>query len=387
MKSCQNGIRNTFLISSLLLLSSVGVAAPVHLEPYGFLRFEAIRDNVELARGDWMLYNFAGNSAEADRTVLTMTGRHSRIGIRLSDPERTGSFNVRGLLEVDFAGGYPNSSTAARQPLLLLRLAYVALYNSDWELLMGQDWALLSAPFPRTANFVAGAGLGNLWMRMPQLRLTWTATPVKAAVSLNRPMDANSKYDSYGSGDLDPIGDGERTGLPWVMGRSWATAGPFTLALFGHYGLESVNDTSGVAHDVPSWSMNGSLEARMGRFSFTSKGFIGENLNTFFGGVLQGVVARPNDVHAIPSFGGYGTVGYDLNKTWSITLGAGIDNPDEKYQPDTARSLNSWQFGNLICKPVSNLQWMFEVDRLETQYVNLPTGESYRVMFVSVYNF
>ncbi|MCB2198731.1 hypothetical protein KQI63_04955 [bacterium] len=378
------------LIVALLALvgTSVSWASSVELKPYGFVRFEAARDNSELARGDWMLYNYNGNSSQQDEQVLTMTGRHTRIGIKLSDPEMAGNWNVKGVIEVDFAGGFPNSSTASRQPLLRLRHAWIGLANQDWEIRMGQDWALLSTPFPRTANFVVGAANGNLWMRMPQIRVSTVNKPVNFAVSLNRAIDGNNKYDSFTSSDLDPIGEGERTGLPWVMGRVWFGPKNFTVSVFGHYGTEASLDTNDVAHDVSSWSMNGSIEAKAGKFTIVGKGFYGTNLNSFFGGIIQGIVQLPNSVETINSSGGWGYVSYAINDKWSCTAGMGIDNPESDYLSVGSRELNTWIFGNAGFKPKSNLNFMLEADYMETQYGDpTPAGENIRVIFATVYSF
>lgn len=375
------------LVGVFLVLAAASAtwASSVELKPYGFVRFEAARDNSEIARGDWMLYNTDGNNSKQDETVLTMTGRHTRLGIKLNDLEKVGNWQVKGLIEVDFAGGFPNSSTAARQPLLRLRHAWIALANEDWEIRMGQDWALLSTPFPKSANFVVGAANGNLWMRMPQVKLSSVDKPINFAVSLNRAIDANNPYDSS---DLDPIGDGERTGIPWVMGRVWFGPKHLTLSLFGHYGTEQAHDTNGAAHDVSSYSMNGSIEAKAGKFTVVGKGFYGTNLNSFFGGIIQGIVVLPNSVETVNSTGGWGYLSYAINDKWSCTAGMGLDNPESDYFGTTNRELNTWIFGNAGFKPKSNLNFMLEADYMETQYGDpTPAGENIRVIFATVYSF
>ena len=380
------GKRATLLLF-VLLLASVALASPVELDPYGFLRFEAIWDNTELVRGDWQLWAPDANSAQADQQVLTMTARHTRFGVKFNDKEQAGKWTVKGLLEADFAGGFPNSSTAARQPLLRLRHAWVALSNDNMEVKLGQDWALLSAPFPRTANFVAGAGKGNLWMRLPQIRVTTLGKPVKASVSINRAIDGNNKYDSFTSSDLDPIGDGERSSIPFVMGRVWFGPDNATFSLFGHFGVESVADAAGALHDVNSWSANGSVELKQGAFSITGKGFYGENLNSFFGGILQGVIVQPSSVETVTSFGGWGQVGYAINEEWAATLGYGMDDPDSDYFTATSRDLNSWVFANAIYTASSKLSFMCEADYLQTEYNSGADGDNFRLMFVSMYKF
>ena len=381
------------IVSSTLVALLVVVAAHTakaelpSLTPYGFVRFEAIHDQSHIAQGDWFLFARPGGSASDGQEVFTMNARHSRIGINLSNPVNAGAAVVTGKLEADFAGGFPNSTTAARQPILRIRHAWVAISTEAWELRFGQDWTLLSGPFPSTANFVVGAGLGNLWMRLPQARFTTKQLPVNVAVSLNRPMAGNIKYDELTMSDLDPVGDGERTGLPWVMARAWFKRDGLTLSVFGHVGQEKVDDLAGAPHDLSTWSGNASIEWKAGRWSAAAKGFYGENLNSFFGGILQGVVTKQNSVENVAAMGGWANLGYKFNDRWGAHLGAGIDDPDDNTLTTGMRSRNTWVFGNAVYDPFPNVRFMCELDRLETSYVDQASGDDIRLMFETIFSF
>ena len=282
-------MKKILIVVSLMALCTTAFAdGPFHF--YGFVRGEAMYDDTQVKVGDWLLYVPSGGGGEADETKgFTMTGRHSRIGVKIDGGVDPQGRTVRGLIEADFAGGFPNSSTAARQPNLRLRHAWVEWSNPDlWALRVGQDWALISGPFPATTSFVVGAGKGHLWMRYPQIKWSMGKDPVKIAVSINRPMAGNVKYDEYAGGDFDPVGDGEITGLPWFMGRVWFKTGPFGVSVSGHYGQESIADEAGTRHDVNSWSVNADAFFKTGPVAVYGRFFTGENLNSFFGGVFQG---------------------------------------------------------------------------------------------------
>jgi hypothetical protein len=217
---------------------------------YGFIKLEAIRDNTEVVKGDWLLYANKGGTAQSRQEVFTMNARHSRIGLKIGGPGVGTKGKINSIMEVDFAGGFTNSSTAARQPNLRLRNAWVELNYPKWELRFGQDWALISGPFPNTTNFVVMGCAGNLWMSYPQIAFTLKESPMKFSFSINRPMAGDIKYEAYASGDLDPVDNGEKTAMPWLMGRTWFTSGKLTTSVSGHYGAKKINDLSARSHSV-----------------------------------------------------------------------------------------------------------------------------------------
>ncbi len=354
---------------------------------YGFVKFEAIYDNTEVAQGDWYLYVKPGNSPQAEQDVFTMNARHTRFGFKFDGPALKNDGKVQGLIEVDFAGGFPNSATAARQPILRLRHAWVELNYPKWEARFGQDWALICSPFPNTTSFVVGAGKGNLWMRYPQMTFTWKQEPVKLAFSLNRPMAGNVKYEDYAGGDFDPVDDGERTGLPWLMSRCWVKLGAATLSVSGHYGQEQINDLSAKPHDVDTYSLNADAVVNRGPISITVRGFYGENLNSFFGGVFQGYTRDSTDVRNIASMGGWAQVIYKINEDWAATLGGGMDDPDDDDLTAGMRSKNDWVFGNVAYTVQKALTFMLESAYLKTSYLQGEAGDNLRFQFVTYYKF
>ncbi|MBZ0263295.1 hypothetical protein K8I28_01390 [bacterium] len=361
---------------------------------YGFIRAEAVFDNSEVAQGDWLLFARPESSAEADQSVFTMNARHTRVGFKIGGPAFQDDGQIRALLEVDFAGGFPNSSTAARQPQLRLRHAWIELDKSSWSLRFGQDWALISGPFPSTASFVVGAGKGNLWMRYPQLKYTVKSDPFKFSCSINRPMAGNTKYNDFTGGDFDPVGDGERSGLPWLMARMWYNMSGFTASFGGHYGQEKINDLSGKDHVTGSYSIVGDIGIKLEKVELTAKGFYGENLNSFFGGVFQGFSKDSLAVTNISSVGGWAQLKYHLTKTYTATIGGGVDDPDDSdlnhidpVEEAKMRTMNSWLFANVGYTISEGLTCLFETNFLETSYKNGESGNNLRFMFVTTFKF
>ncbi|NQT26876.1 hypothetical protein HQ585_16085 [candidate division KSB1 bacterium] len=373
------------LTASLIAGETVESKFPVQL--YGFIRMEASYDNSEIAKGDWLLFAPAGNSAAADQSIFTMNARHSRIGLKIGGPTLGKDGKVQGLIEVDFAGGFPNSSTAARQPQLRLRHAWVEIVKPTWELRFGQDWALISGPFPNTTSFVVGAGKGHLWMRYPQIKYTLKSGAFKLAVSANRPMAGNIKYEDFAGGDFDPVGDGERSGMPWFMGRAWLNIGKATVSVSGHYGQEQIADLAGLDHDKSTYSINADMVVKTGPVAWTIRGFMGENLNSFFGGVFQGFSSDSSSVTNIASKGGWGQAVVTLNDHWDVTLGGGMDDPNDEDLTGNARTQNTWMFGNAALNFSKSLIFMLEAEYLKTGYLAAEDGENLRLQFVTYLKF
>lgn len=364
---------------------------PVKVQLYGYVKLEALYENSEACQGDWLLYAYPGNSDKADQRVFSMNARSSRLGLQFDGPTSKRTTSVNALIEWDFSGGFPNSSTAARQPQIRLRHAWFELNNPHWELRLGQDWALITTPFPVTVDAVVGAARGNLWMTFPQIKYTLKVAPFKAAFSINRPISGNVKYDSFTNGDLDIVDDGERNGYPWIMGRLWYNQPNFTASLSGHYGKEQIADQSNNKHLLPTYSLNTDFIIKIKRLTWTTKLFTGENLNSFFGGVLQGFVKTTNTVKNISSYGGWTQITWAMNEKLILTAGSGLDQPNKKQLPDliNIRTRNLWKYANLNFKPNPRVAFMFELSHLTTEYKDpsQTPGRNLRMQFAGFYYF
>jgi hypothetical protein len=246
---------------------------------------------------------------------------------------------------------------------------------------------LISGPFPNTTSFVVNGGSGNLWMRFPQVSFTYKLTPMKFAVSVNRPIAGNAKYEEFASGDLDPVDDGERTGYPWVMSRIYYTKGNHTASVSGHFGQEMINDLSAKAHRTNSYSINGDVVSKIGHLGFTGRAFYGANLNSFLGGILQGYINDSSSVTNIKSIGGWSQLSYEFSNAWSSTIGFGIDDPKNDVLKAGMRSQNRVIFANVVFKVQKAVELILETEHLRTSYLNARTGNNTRFQFASYFKF
>jgi hypothetical protein len=358
------------------------------LKMYGFIKLEAIRDNTEVVRGDLLYYTNKGGTAQARQEVFSMNARQSRLGLKIGGPAIGAKGKANALVEVDFAGGFPNSATAARQPNIRLRSAWVELFYPKWELKFGQDPAIISGPNPNTNSFTTLNCAGNLSMNYSQITFTLKETPMKFAVSITRPMTGDTKYEEYASGDMDPIDTGERTAMPWLMSRVWFTPNKHvTTSVSTHYGTKKINDLSATPHTNSSYSVNGDVVLKFWRLSFTSRGFYGENLNSFYGGINQGFTIDSTSVKNIGSAGGWAQLLYDISDSWATTLGAGIDDPKNADLNSGMRARNEMVFSNVVYKIQKTIELVGEIDFMRTQYLNASTGRNLRFQFASYFRF
>jgi hypothetical protein len=377
-----------FIVLVLLVVLVGGAVAGEKsaFTPYGFVRTDVVYNTTNAPVGDWHLWAPAENSDAADQSVYTMTARHSRIGVNICGGGDKETGKVSGKIEVDFAGGFANSSTAARQPILRLRHAWVEYAKGKMALRIGQDWALISGPFPGTTSFVVGAGKGNLWMRYPQIKFTYDMKPLKVSASINRPMAGNTTYNAPLKKDFDPIGDGELTGMPWFMGRAWYTMGTTTLSASGHFGQEQIADSSATLHDMTTYSINADVVSKLNKLTLTGRFFMGENLNQFFGGVFQGFTKTMTEVKNVPSFGGWASAAYKVSDKFSVTLGGGMDDPDED-EGALVRTKNTWIFSKFSYSMMKNLKFDFGVDQVTTEYSETLEGSNIRIGFNTTFTF
>ncbi len=355
------------------------------LNLFGEIRLESIYDNTLVEQGDWLLYVPPGPGENND--VFLMSIRHSRIGIKFDNLDLSTRFKIRGLIESDFAGGFPNSDVAVTEPNPRLRRAWFEIYRENWQLRSGQDWALNSGPFPSTTNYMLGAAMGNLWIMSPQIRFTHNLLLFKYSVSINRPVAGNYKYNDINQSDRDPIGHGELTGKPWFMGRLWLKLKGLDLSISSHYGEEEIRDIMGKLYSRSSKSINGDILLKNANAVVTVKGFYGENLDTFYGGIMQGYISDMNSVENVVSTGGWTELQIFPIRNWKMCIGGGFERILNDEPIDLMRTLNDWRYINIGYSPGDDLLFKLEGDYLKTHCHDQKSRDNFRIHFVSSYSF
>jgi hypothetical protein len=386
-------IRALACATCLLAATAVSAAeltapdAPVKLEIYGTLIANSYRNGTGFFGSDVPLWAVSPADVRADDRELGMTARQSRLGLRVRTPD-LGSAKVSGVLEMDFFGSFPNGGQRASFAQARLRHANVKLEWKQASFLAGQDWIVLAPLNPTTLSHFAVVGLassGNLWLRYPQLRgEAWRplgAGRLGATAALVRPV-AGSDADAPGA-FVDAAGAGERSGQPFLQARVFYTrprqGKVLGLGLSGHYGQESHRLGSGTSvtdHDVDTWALAADLSLPLGTaLALQGEAWTGENLDSFQGGINQGVLTResPRGVEALAGHGGWAQLSLTppATKKVSFHLAAGVDDPDDDHLGRGARARNRTLLASVLWKPTPQYQAALEYGHVATRWAGL----------------
>ena len=182
-------------VSTTTLPNSAPSKGPLSLEigaatftPTGFIDFAQVWRSATVTSG--LPTYFAAipysNTVFGNRRQTLSSAANSRLGLQVNT--HVLGFDVLGVAETDFNGYIPNSvATTSNSYGLRLRLAFADLTRHRWEVLVGQNWSLLTPARDGISPSVDSLFLtqdldpniqsGLVWARVPQLRLVFHATP------------------------------------------------------------------------------------------------------------------------------------------------------------------------------------------------------------------
>ncbi|HEY5939754.1 MAG TPA: hypothetical protein VIT87_02955, partial [Gemmatimonadales bacterium] len=176
------------------------------------------------------------------RSTSSATVRQSRVTVTGIVPEFAGGA-LSGELDVDFYGGQQPSTGGRTFPLLRIRRALAELTWTQFAVLVGQESPPIVEVSPSTMaaiGFPGFAGSGNLWLWIPQIRLSADLRPTGgirfgAEVAALAPTSGEPQTAFLTQPDA-----AERTGRPYLQGRvrgRWgAGANEGEVSFGGHYG-------------------------------------------------------------------------------------------------------------------------------------------------------
>jgi len=354
------------------------------IQLYGYLKADASYDTSRTDTGNYVVWvdSEAGNKNDNE---FNLTGKETRLGMRLTGPEDDGLL-TSGRVEVDFYG----SNGAENKAKIQLRHAYIKL---DWpedkfSILAGQTSDVISPLVPHTLNYTVLWDVGNIGYRRPQIRLT-------KGFSLGGDVDLKLEGAIARTiGRTSPTGSesGEDAGFPSLQGRTsltfpWFGPKPTTVGFSGHWGREDYDVTgSGNSKKFHSWSVNLDLTQPVNKW-LTVKGelFNGENLNTYFGGIGQGV--NTTRLNEIGTKGGWIAATLGPWTKWSFNLGTGVDDVDSGDLNYGDRTLNRSIFANAIYSVNENTEIGLELSQWHTEYKNQTDADSLRAQTSFIYKF
>ncbi len=370
-------------------------------ELYGYVKLDASYDSAQTEIGNYALY-VPSEQTKDDDDRFNLTARQSRFGLNLDGPEFGGG-KTSGKVEIDFyEGGTENKNR------IMMRQAYLKLDwpEYDFNILAGQTWDIINPLIPNTLNYVAGGYSGEIGYRRPQIQLNKGFEVGEDSRLLLQLAAARTIGDTgpFGAGDT-----GEDAGFPSFQGRT-ALSFPglagrqTTIGISGHYGQEEYDyNAKGDNEDLDTWSANLDLVVPLAPWlTLSGTLWTGENLDSYLGGIGQGMVIQTDagqyvnakgvtgnflDAKEIEGTGGWAQLGIVPAKRWQLNLGGGLEDLDDDDLPVGARSRNQSYWANAIFDVNEAVQLGLELSWFETDYEDQDEGDAFRIQTSLVYKF
>lgn len=316
------------------------------------------------------------------------TLRQSEIGLEVFGPRLAGA-RTSGNIQVDFAGGFPNTFNGSNFGLLRLRIASMHL---DWDhtsVVAGQDDVFISPLSPTSFASLAVPAFsyaGNLWGWIPQVRVEHhfdvadnQHITVQAGILDN--VTGEPPYDSY----LRIPQAGERSSQPAYAGRiAWTrdVAGqPLTVGGATYYSRQDY----GFHRHVDGWAGMADVSVPVGqKLALSGEFYRGVAIGGLGGGIGRSVTfsgdpTQPtSSIQPLRSIGGWGQLKLKATPKLEFNGAVGLDNPfaeDVRGYSSASSYLSSLVQNrsaliNFIYRPRSNLLFSTEYRHLRTQEVD-----------------
>ena len=354
---------------------------------YGTLLLNAFYDTALTNIQDIPLFaGKQGSDTLGNDKSFGMTARQSRIGMRYQGPTIAGA-RISGQAEVDFLGGKAAFGNGVNMDLLRLRLAFGRLDWKNFSLEAGQDWAVFAPLNPTTLAEFAIPGLsasGNPWIRMPQLRAEFRASPGEATkvqfqVAATDPDVGDYNTTVFSSGRTPGIGErGRYPGVDTRLGvTTRASNRDFAFGFSSHYSRGKNAGTVGplnIQTPVDSWGTAIDYTLPFTKvLAFSGEWYTGNALGIY--SVAAGESVLPVGTagqNGVRSFGGWSQLQFNFTPKWQANLAYGIDaerNPDLRTGD---RNKNQTYTGNVIYKYSPNVNFAWEWRRFLTTWKNQP---------------
>lgn len=353
--------------SAAALAAQEKPTAPVQrsVELTGFVLVNAFFNNARVNNSD--VPQFADSLAAVSGGGGAI--RQTRLGVLVTDPDVLGG-SFSGEVDVDFFGGQQPSSGGRTFPLLRLRRAVGTVHWQYAHLLFGQESPLVAERSPRSlaaVGFPDFAGAGNLWLWLPQFRIT-LEQGYTLRLALQGAVLAPTSGVAQGAFATQPD-SAERSRRPYLQGRvrlGWGPSDdPSEIAVGGHQGWLGSGDSL-----LVSQAITGDARIKLGPLELLGEGFVGKALAGLGGGGIGQNQNPDPGFGGVPvrTKGGWGQLNIRPQPAWLFGGGCGIDDPDDSDVPLNGRLKNFVCEGHLEVRPRGPLVFGFEFRRLETTW-------------------
>jgi hypothetical protein len=269
---------------------ATGQAPDIEGEVHGLVLMNAFHTTDPVNNSDVPQFAVPPSATVPAGSASSATVRQSRVTAFALVPEFAGGV-LEGELDVDFFGGQQPSSGGRTFPLLRVRRAIAELTWNRVSLLVGQESPPIAAVSPSSiagVGFPDFAGAGNLWLWLPQVRVS-ADLPTSGAVRVGAEIAALAPTSGEAQGAFLTQPDiAERSGRPFFQGRMRARWGQGEqlgeVSAGGHYGW--IVDAAG--ERVPSKALAVSVWTPLGsKIDLRAEAFTGEALAGLGGGGID----------------------------------------------------------------------------------------------------
>jgi hypothetical protein len=355
-------------LAALVTVPAHGQQPDIEANLHGLILMNAFHTTDNVNNSDVPQFAIPASPASPEGSASSATVRQSRVTAFALVPEFAGGV-LEGELDVDFYGGQQPSSGGRTFPLLRVRRAIAELTWNRVALLVGQESPPIAGVSPSSiasVGFPDFAGAGNLWLWIPQVRLS-ADIPSSGAVRVGAEIAALAPTSGDPQGAFLTQPDiAERSGRPFLQGRvrgRWGQGDQLgEVSVGGHYGwlLDSAGDR------VPSKALALSVWTPLGpRLDFRTEVFTGQAL----GGLGGGGVGQNMAVDGVPvrTSGGWAQLNVRPGAQWEIGGGGGIDDPDDEDLVEVSRLRNLAIEGHVTWRKLPAVVGV-EVRHLRTRY-------------------
>lgn len=356
---------------------------------YGFLRLDMDFDSQRASNTQTPLFITSPDAAAGGASIgeFSMHPRLSRFGIDYSGPriEKLGDAKLSGKFETDFENG----GSESRQ-IIRIRHAYLKLDWSDFSILAGQTWDIVSPLFPTVNNDTLQWNAGNVGDRRPQLRAAYEPKVGRGKLSFIGGAGLTGAIDAV---DLDNNGfrDGEESQLPDFQGRAGYSYPigkdrNLSVGISGFYGFLKTTKLVAGRTDFHSQLINVDFTVPFASFlALRGEGWWGRNMSDVRGGAGQGVTAATG--REVRGRGGWSEANIKLSRYFSFNPGFSTDDPVDRDLANGGRTRNrAFYFANRI-NPSANFLIGADYLRWLTSYKGLKSGLDNRVNIFLQYSF
>jgi len=356
---------------------------------YGLLRLDLDIDSQRLNNTQAPLFVTSPDPAGGGTRIgeFSMHPRLTRFGIDYTGPSiaKLGDAKLSGKLETDFENG----GSESRQ-IIRIRHAYLKLDWSEFSILAGQTWDIVSPLFPTVNNDTAQWNAGNVGDRRPQFRAAYEPKAGRGKFSFIGGVGLTGAIDAL---DLDNNGfrDGEESQLPDVQARigysyPMGKDRSVSFGVSGFYGyLKTARPIAGRSN-FHSQLINVDFSLPLAsRFALRGEGWWGRDMSDVRGGAGQGINTATG--REIRGRGGWSEANIKLSRYFSINPGFSTDDPVDSDLPNGGRTRNrAFYWANRIT-PGGNFLIGADYLRWLTNFKGLRRGIDNRVNLFFQYSF